>query len=135
MTLHKYRGKSVEKANKGEWVYGYLLSHNLIGEVRGTKVGATMSLSYTFVDPKTVGQWARLTDREDQEIYDGDICTLDDRQTKLFVAWHRDRWSLCITSASSNPVEVFPLGSPSMDRVKVLSNVHDNPNILLATNE
>lgn len=67
----KFRGKRVDT---GEWIYGSLT------HVPGYEISIIDYNSPSYgrydVDPETVGQYVCLTDKNDKEIYDGDICRI-----------------------------------------------------------
>ena len=57
--------------NVGEWAYGYYFFHHdkhfILPHSADHKVEALL------VDANTVGQWTALTDRHNQDLYEGDI--------------------------------------------------------------
>lgn len=74
-----FRGK---RKDNGEWIYGYLVNGSdwLTGESI-TAIIETDALfyprneivSYEIVDPKTVGQWTGMYDKNNVKIFEGDI--------------------------------------------------------------
>lgn len=69
----KFRGKRVDN---GEWVYGGILQHEGYTAIC---VHSDYHQWHEFieVDPKTVGQYIGFNDRDDREIYQGDIVAVD----------------------------------------------------------
>lgn len=76
-TMRHYRGKRVDN---GEWVYGSLVNFpngqaGIIPDysLQTTCDGQDWDFHYEYVIPKTVGQTSGAVDRNEKEIFDGDI--------------------------------------------------------------
>ena len=81
-----FRGKRV---NNGEWVYGYLtmctdgscyiateIERNVIRYVKGKPSYVFNCIEYE-VDPKTVGQYTGMEDKDENKIVEGDLYRSD----------------------------------------------------------
>lgn len=125
----KFRGRVPDKG----WLYGDLrhIGNNLIYIV--DKFGHGSS-----VNPNTVGQFTGLEDCEGREIYEGDIV----RFTEAYTGVLGDelvhdvvgvvRYVYCEFKIVSHGVS--ELWAPSlMEGVRVIGNVHDNPELLRLT--
>ena len=137
MRTIKFRGKRVDTK---EWVYGYfgiLSDHQPINN----KVRHYILIEYygdwgfrdfeaVEVIPETVGQFTGLTDKNGKEIYEGDIVnvTLKDCYSELFTVVFVDsqaRFSFLDKDGIQWIVS-------SQNDMKVIGNIHDNPEMLEA---
>ena len=80
----KFRGKSLEGKNKGEWVYGSYI--NPMDESYWIQAGGECEYE---VDPETVGQFTGYKDKYGVDIYEDDKLLLKDKYGKreVTVKW------------------------------------------------
>ncbi len=112
-----FRGKRLDN---GEWVFGDLMTKYPHHE------GLTIvehGCVYYKVDPKTVGQYTGLKDKNGVEIYEGDIVQ-DELGEVFLVEYVRFGYVL---KQIGEPWCRFPY---EYDEYEAIGNIHDNPELL-----
>jgi hypothetical protein len=121
----KFRGKRIDTK---EWVYGHYVGDSL-GHQIVTKDG-----SCWIVDPKTVGQFTGLVDKNGKEIFEGDV-----DKSGLFVAWNQLHCCWGLFSQSGFQSEILAdfcdeKGNTPKEwmssEIEVIGNIFENPNLL-----
>jgi uncharacterized phage protein (TIGR01671 family) len=133
----KFRGRWTDY---GEWVYGYLIHDDIIRS-RGIAIGteamsckSEVLYSGFRVIPETVGQFTGLTDENEKEIYEGDILqSFEHGQIKqLHVVRYFDGrfWAVLDNKPKECTACWLPFCRADTERVKIIGNIHDNPDLL-----
>jgi uncharacterized phage protein (TIGR01671 family) len=129
----KFRGK---RTDNDEWAYGDLFRNFDVGSFQTyirqphDEIGIFAYEDY-FVIPETVGQFTGLTDKNGNEIYEGDVLkyTLDDDEedtvAKLEFSIPDGAWVLCNNNLFID--ETFT--DESAENSFVIGNIHDNPQL------
>lgn len=75
--ISRYRAKSIDESNKGEWAYGYLIvdSNNalIVNRIISCEEDYVEFGDWCPVDIDTVGQSTGMFDKNGVEIWEGDI--------------------------------------------------------------
>ena len=128
MRTIKFRGK---KLHNGKWVCGYLsdVDNTPIG-----KVGIINSKPFSgceessMVIAETIGQFTSLYDRNEKEIYEGDLLKLQDDDTGLIeVRFVRGVFAFLWQGDLDDEL---PINAPTQEWATVMGNIHDNPELM-----
>lgn len=133
----KFRAKNL----KGEWEYGYYLEFELCdGEGRCSYIKKD-GCQPIKVLKETVGQFTGLLDKNQSEVYDGDIIKAPSGRIYL-VMWstwihqeRRDKWTVdeyqftgwCIGYERNKPIDTL---DSEVLQGEVIGNAHDNPELI-----
>lgn len=131
-----FRGKQVDT---GEWLYGFLSQSRNIKEkpailkpcIDYEENGVMM---FGMVDPKTVGQFTGLTDKNGTRIFEGDIIKTK-KYGKIVGNSNVNDYDIFVVKYEpavfrlDNHNRGFNLVGEGMD-YEVIGNIHDNPELL-----
>lgn len=157
MRVHLYRGKPVNKAdytlyeglyepnvfNEG-FVYGSLIvkgkKHYICIGVAGAKLNCLINnATVTLVEviPETVGEYTNLTDKNDKNIFEGDIIKQINSYDKLemtgFVRFSKSS-QFVISHTYTEKENCYKRGMKKAFAIKtnceIIGNIYDNPELL-----
>ena len=126
MRTIKFRG---QKTTNGVWVYGSLVYSNEIQAAIyfQTGRGLVKSMEWVYVNPETVGQFTGLYDKNEKEIYEGDILKVQGLGEKIEVRFVRGVFAFLWNGDLDDEA---PINAPTHEWAEVIGNIHDNPKLL-----
>lgn len=129
-----FRGKRIDN---GEWVYGDLIQlHNQRNFIINNKFGACIDDKGNFINtespfvceviPETIGQHTGLT-ANGTKIFEGDIVSISDELKGIYTCvWEEHNFEY----EFDNKTMSFSLACVHSNDIKVIGNIHDNPELL-----
>ncbi|MFT4170611.1 MAG: YopX family protein [Dysgonomonas sp.] len=125
----KFKGKRI---SDGVWLYGDLM--HLEKDFKPLIKIIDWSTKDQEVDPDTVSQFTGLTDKNGNEIYEGDRCIINfcfSFYNKIAIVYYKDaRFYLDDKHPEGNlPLSAF-VDSKRNSSIEIIGNIHDNPELL-----
>lgn len=144
-----FRGKHIHALPPNEhldgtWVYGYLCDENYINTVDEDEYGGKFT-SEMLIDHETVCQYTGLTDKNGRKIFEGDIityqhdnddCPFPNKDTKRRVGrvYFQEFRSCFAVAEGRNGSDMINQDLfkyvQNGNRVEVISNIFDNPELI-----
>ncbi len=161
----KFRGKGIEEYDKDKWYYGSYfiynainyfclddgsrtkeidekiknnIKHKIIFEVQGD-LNMENHIKLADVNPETVGQYTGLDDKNEKEIYEGDIVLLDcynyeepafDGEFKVIYDVEKGMWLFVDLENKDRNFTFEEIRSYYKAEIKVIGNEVDNSELL-----
>lgn len=133
-----FRGKRMDN---GEWVEGWYQPETTIKywDGRQETIGVTISykvedgfLEDTLVDPSTIGQYTGLTDKNGKRIFEGDIVKTSDITHEGVIQIPGESFEIAMRKGCWVMVagEDWDFLETNHECIKVIGNIHDNPELL-----
>ena len=131
-----FRGK---RKDNGKWVYGFLFRSDegkVFIIVEDCDEEGVLFHKYCEVIPESVGQYTGLRDKNRKRIYEGDIVSIEDKEHGLdkgVVEWFTDFGAWVVRFPSLGRTSFLrgwlPQTARGHLRVKVIGNIHENPEL------
>ena len=128
MRTIKFRGKSIDDK---EWLYGDLVS-SADKKRFAILVNNKESYDECEVSPETVGQFTGLMDKNDAEIYEGDILKWSNGRSYVVKFWE-GMFYASVEECNYGILGGFPLHALTDyedRRCEIVGNIFDNPELL-----
>ncbi|MCK0201342.1 YopX family protein [Ornithobacterium rhinotracheale] len=121
----KFRGQ----CRNGEWKYGHFI--NWLGIPKIFEDDNYNEPNDFIVMPKTIGQFTGLVDRDNNELYEGDIVIfLYAGDTHIgVVVWRKEFGAFKVKAKWQGEIKYFQLSKSNKFREKI-GNVYENPELL-----
>lgn len=128
MRTIKFRAKSLEVHNIGKWVFGDLHIRSAFPHIH-TEYGTRCK-----IDPNTIGEFTGLSDKNGNDIYEGDVIGCHNPSIKHLIFYNEKQGRFM--AALNGDIENDFVGVCGLDNSrwtgskKVIGNVYDNPELL-----
>lgn len=137
-----------ERINSGQWVYGFYAKATMHWHKHGIHEdfivcdaiqngGYFNFLGRYAVNPKTIGQYTGLTDKNGKKIFEGDIIKCISRfdAKDMVVIFETAEFHLVDCQRYKNYTECCGYRQFGTMETEVIGNIHDNPELLRGDTE
>lgn len=134
-----FRGLSIDEVNEdvGNWKYGYLIADNdesfIINQVIESNEQYITIGSWCPVNSETIGQSTGLFDKNNKEVFDGDILAVETDEEVLYVKVYWNEQAAMFMFESPKYSETMPLAELASDTAypfAVVGNIYDTLHLL-----
>ena len=118
-----YRGKQIET---GEWIEGSLIGNEVIvGKIVEFEEDYFCTEFWYKVDPKTVGQFTGMTDKNGKRIFEGDIYSMGEKNILYVVIFDKSQFiGKQVRNRSLAGLEYWK------SDIEIVGNIYDNHELL-----
>ena len=137
--IRKYRGLSIDDNNEdvGNWKYGYLIADNnesfIINQVIESNEQYITIGSWCPVNSETIGQSTGLFDKNNKEVFDGDILAVETDEEVLYVKVYWNEQVAMFMFKSKKYHDNVPLAELTEEIAypfSVVGNIYKTPHLL-----
>ena len=122
-----FRGKRIDKWNKGEWATGTVefFEDNVLIHINNDNPYAWHK---ALVDPDTVGQYTGLKDKNGKRIFEGDIWTY--LGYNGVVRWSQEDCAFAAEYTVGGIEYECAVTEAKAKKFEIIGNIHDNPELI-----
>jgi len=121
----KFRGKRIDN---GKWICGSLIiEEDPIADAFKYFIKPFNFLTGKLVIPETVGQYTGSKDKNNKEIYEGDIVRYSDKHTGVIV-WKYTGFVLELLNREKSTIILW-YDVDKRDNIEVVGNIYENPEL------
>lgn len=117
----------------GTFIHGHLVDNYIVGDMVEADSEYTILEYWVPIKKETIGQYTGLRDKNDKEIYEGDIIRtpefFNEKEPYLFNQVTFDRGVFALLDEDELPYVQYPLYD-WIEKSEVIGNIYENPEML-----